>query len=296
MRLFLTVRFALAVLTFAPALLAANSALAQAGALSDLFNESLTDAAGNNIPLPAVRPLVNVPIPESPTAEGPFTITVPAMNIGFTESTATGSGPSDYLHINSYQVIVRSDDEVGLPFRTAVPARVIPASANETFLPVSIFAGSDGDQVTGAAGSDHVTVYVGFFGQANPTPVFDATLPEPTDPLAPERVDFNTAGALFFDLVEPPGEGGSLPVSDYVDFPNGVTGFFISSDNPADFSGLPAPDATVIEDPINGMTVHYSTGFVSDVVPEPGSLVLLGLGLVAIGFSGRRQIVQSAVR
>src|SRR5262249_53554523 len=124
----------------------------------------------------------------------------------------------------------------------------------------------------------------------------DATLPEPTDPLAPERVDFNTAGALFFDLVEPPGEGGSLPVSDYVDFPNGVTGFFISSDNPADFSGLPAPDATVIEDPINGMTVHYSTGFVSDVVPEPCSLVLLGLGLVAIGFSGRRQIVQSAVR
>src|SRR5262249_14430034 len=115
MRLSFTIRFALAVLTFAPALLAANSALAQAGALVSLFNESLTDAAGNNIPLPAVRPLVNVQIPESHTAEGTFTITVPAMNIGFVESTATGSGPSDFLHINSYQVIVRSDDEVGLP-------------------------------------------------------------------------------------------------------------------------------------------------------------------------------------
>jgi PEP-CTERM motif len=56
----------------------------------------------------------------------------------------------------------------------------------------------------------------------------------------------------------------------------------ISSDNPQDFAGLPIPDGSIIEDPVNGTTVQYSLSFVSDTtpVPEPASLVLMGLGAV----------------
>src|SRR5262249_49746619 len=145
--------------------------------------------------------------------------------------------PSDFLHINQYQVIIQSDvNEGGLDRRTAVPAVAIPASANEVFLPVSIFAGSDGNQGTTTTESDHVTIYTGFYGQPNPVPVFERTIVEPLPEGIPEPIIEFSTGPLFFDLLEPDGSG---KVSDYVDLPNGITGYFLSSDNPADFSSQP---------------------------------------------------------
>jgi hypothetical protein len=214
-------------------------------------------------------------------------ISVPGQNILFSNGTA--GAPSDYLHIDPFNVTVTSNLEQPLGLRTAVGAKVIP---NEVFLPVSIFATSDGDQpVTGAQQSDRVTIYTGFFGQANPVPIIDTIVPEPTAETVPEpEVPFAT-GALFFDLLEP-GTAGTGAVSDYVDLPNGITGFFLSSDNPQDFATLPPPDGTIFEDPINGTTLHYSVGFASDTeVPEPSAIVLAGIAAAgAIALAGKRRL------
>jgi hypothetical protein len=156
---------------------------------------------------------------------------------------------------------------------------------NEVFLPVSIFATSDGGQST--ANSDHLQIFTGFFGQPNPVPTTDAIIPEPT-PEGPEpRLPFAT-GALFFDLLQP---NSTSDVSDYVDLPNGITGFFLSSENQADYLGLPTPDGVIPEDPLNGATVHYSVGFASDTeVPEPSSIALAGVGMLGlVGVVGRRR-------
>jgi hypothetical protein len=258
-------------------LIPSRAALGQAGT-SDLLQTTATDP--NNI---NVAPTNTFAIPETAANEGTAVpIQVPAQNILFVNSTTGGS--SDYLHVDSFNVTVTSDFEQQLTLRSALGAKVIPS---EVFLPVSIFASSDGNPSTAGQFSDRVTIYTGFFGQPNPVAIFNAPIPEPTAETVPEdRVSFVTGG-LFFDLLQP---GSMTAVSDYVDLPNGITGFFFSSDNPQDFAGLPV-DGTIIEDPINGTTVHYSVGFSSDTeVPEPSStIVLAGLALVGLVALARRR-------
>jgi hypothetical protein len=67
--------------------------------------------------------------------------------------------------------------------------------------------------------------------------------------------------------------------------------FFISSDNPADYDTLPQVfdiQGRLVEDPDVGGTMIYTLRFVSDVVPEPSSLILLALGFAAV-YSCRRR-------
>jgi hypothetical protein len=284
MRSQVVARSMIAVLLAAVCVLAmSNRALAQAGASSDLLRVSLTTTSAA---APDILPPLEIPIPEG-TPEGTVTAPIiPGVNLLYTELGPTGQ-PSDFLRINQYQVIIQSNLEAPLQRRTAVPAVAIPASAKEAFLPVSNFAGSDGNQPgTANTESDHVTIYTGFYGQLNPVPIFERSIIEPLPEGVTEGfIEFAT-GPLYFDLVEPDGSG----VSDYVDLPNGITGFFLSSDNPSDFqSYIPTANAFVFEDPVTGVEVHYSVGFASDTeVPEPASCALLSLGALALAASGWR--------
>jgi hypothetical protein len=275
----------IAVLLAAVCVLAMSSrALAQVGAPSDLLRVTLTTTSAA---APDIIPPLEIPIPEG-TVEGTVVAPIiPGVNLLYTELSPTGP-PSDFLRINQYQVVIQSNLEAPLPRRTSVPAVVIPASANEAFLPVSIFAGSDGNQPgTGNTESDHVTIYTGFYGQLNPVPVVDKSIIEPLPEGVTEPIIEFATGPLFFDLLEPDGSG----VSDYVDLPNGISGFFLSSDNPSDFqSFIPTVNAFVVEDPLHGVEIHYSVGFASDTeVPEPASCVLLSLGALALAASGWRR-------
>src|SRR5262249_53108188 len=90
-------------------LVVANTALAQAGAPSDLLRitVSTTGATGGDI-----LPPLEFPIPEG-TPEGTVTAPiVPGVNILYTELGPSGP-PSDFLHINQYQVIIQSDVNEG---------------------------------------------------------------------------------------------------------------------------------------------------------------------------------------
>jgi hypothetical protein len=256
-------------------LLPSRAAFGQTAPPSDVLQTTATDPSSNNV----VTPLqIFIPEAPAPNPEGitPISIPVPAQNFLFAHST-TASSPSDYLHIDPFNASVTSDSEQQLPLRPAA-AKVIPS---EVFLPVSIFATSDGNPSVTGTPSDRVEIFSGVFsGQPNPVPIFDMSIAEPTaETAAEDRLNFTT-GPLFFDLLQP---GSTSAVSDYLDLPNGLTGFFLSSDNPQDFASLPAPDGTIIEDPINGTTLHYSVGFASDTeVPEPSAIVLVGMASIGI--------------
>jgi len=272
----------------------ASIALGQAGAVSDITAEFITDHHGTTIGSP-----LSYSISESiPPEPGAITQLFPGLTIDFYEPSAPGSGVppqiSDRLHIDPYQVTVTSDDENPLASRPG--AIVIPASANETFLPFSIFVHSDGDGQ--ASESDHLVITVGYYGPGTGAVVLDLLFPETPDPSA-EGTPFTILGASY-DVLEA-SLTGVTSVSDYFDH-SPITGYFISSDNPADYDPNLIPDGIVIEDglaadPFYGGDLTYSLGFTSDGnVPEPSSVILLGTGAAAILLLGRRRFLSTRRR
>jgi hypothetical protein len=72
-----------------------------------------------------------------------------------------------------------------------------------------------------------------------------------------------------------------------VDDPNGVGATTLNGINDLDeIVGFYATGATVTQ---NGMPVTVTDGFVGTVTPEPGSLILVGLGLLSLGLFDRRR-------
>ena len=184
---------------------------------------------------------------------------------------------------------VASDgNPLGLPPRTANSTR-IPASALETFQPIRIEAKSDGEITANA--SDTLTITVGYFGPGTGTVVFAGVIPEPLPEGVTEPVLGFFIPPMFFDLEEPPIEtGGQLGIiSDYVDLVQGVEVRFISSDDPAIYQGLPPANGFVLENFETGGGVRYTLDFVSDAVPEPASIILLGMGLLSWALIDRRR-------
>jgi hypothetical protein len=177
-------RFAVA-LTFACLLQAYSTALAQSGTQSDSLSLKITDPSGADV----VAPLPPITLPETGVIE-PITVTIPARNIVFTH-TAAGNDVSDYLHIDSFSVNIYSDDETPLTLRGG-PTVIIPATANEAFLPVNIFAHSDGDSTTSGQNSDHVKIFAGDYGQAGQLPVFFQQILEPPEGTTEPSIAFLT--------------------------------------------------------------------------------------------------------
>jgi hypothetical protein len=244
------------------------SKLAMAQTQSDLLFEDIRDHT-DRIVIPGLSFL----IPEGGN-EVPPPIPIPSRTVDFFEPIT--STISDRFRLNAYQVLVQSDDEIGLPRRPN--AILIPASALESFTPLFIAAGSDGD--TGTGESDRLTIAAGVYPGFGGTVLFDQIIPENPNG---EFVPFGPF-VLQFD-VEEVGQPGVI--SDYVDLIN-IQGFFLSSDNPNDEHYQGPFDGFIIEK--NGPEfgkLNYMLNFESDV-PEPTAAFLLGIGVLSVGRTRRR--------
>jgi hypothetical protein len=283
-------------------LLLARFAQAQAGAPSDVLDEVITDHHGNTITLATSPHPISVTIAEpGPGAvEGGIVVTVPPLTIDFHEpASPTGQNISDRLHLDSYQVIIRSDDEAGLTPRSG--SIFIPVAANERFLPVSILAHSDGNNPNGTTmESDHLHIvqgsYTGFPGKLFADVSFAEPVPDGPD--APPRFDFMIPG-ISYDIAEATTGTNSI-ISDYLDH-SPITGYFISSDNQADYDTTIPVDGIVLEDglssdPFYGGDLNFALRFSSDIeVPEPGSIVLLAIGVASVIVTGRKRLLRLAL-
>jgi PEP-CTERM motif len=260
--------------------------------LSDFVELTLTDQNGLDV-VPPMRFIVPEPTGVPDPGEV-ATFTLPAFTIDFLELSATGAQISDRFRINPCEVTVVSIDG---PPRTNIPnLKRIPGAALEIFHPLQIVAFSDGEHPPGTVNlvSDYVRITQGFWNAAlGPgQEVFFQEILEPTSEDVPEpRINF-TAPPAFFDVAEPPIEDptGQL-ISDYVDLPISVAGAFISSDNQDSYVNLPPIGIRgfLVEDPLLGGTLHYDLRFVSHVIPEPASIMLLGIAIVGLGFTTARR-------
>jgi hypothetical protein len=206
-------------------------------------------------------------------------------------------------------VIIRSDDEPnGLTPRSG--AVFIPVDARERFLPVSIFAHSDSEQVTPVTTeSDHLHIVQGAFAGFPGKLFADISIAEPVPPPpdgedSPPRVDF-TIPATMYDIAEAGIPGTNPIISDYLDH-GPITGYFISSDNQSLYDPALPVDGIVLEDglfatdpngpnPFYGGDLNFALRFSSDVeVPEPGSIVLLAVGLASVVAIGRKRFLRCA--
>jgi hypothetical protein len=288
---------------WAGVVLTASFARAQAGAPSDILDEVIIDQHGNTINHP-----ISISIPQGTPAnpEGGIVVTVPPLTIDFhNPNDPTGQNISDRLHIDSYQVTVRSDDETGLAPRSG--STFIPVAANERFLPVSILTHSDGESTAGAnSESDHLHIVQGFYsGQPAALIKVFADVgfaePVPEGPDMPPRFDFAIPPSSY-DVAQAT-TGTNSVISDYLDHSQ-ITGYFISSDNQADYNTALPIDGIVLEDglfatdpngpnPFYGGDFNFALRFSSDTeVPEPGSIVLLALGLGLVAVRGRTRLAR----
>jgi hypothetical protein len=222
-------------------------------------------------------------------AEAPTIFSIPSRDIDFFEE--NGSVRSDRYHLDGFNVTITSDNNPsGLAPRTA--AIRVPASAGENFVPLRVVVSSDTRSSTpGTAPSDAVRVVQAVGGGAALQVVIDTSkmtpnpFAEPADEATSERFNF-TIPAVMFDLEEPPSEtGGRLGViSDYFDLP-AIQGFFLSSQNSQDYSGLLNPNGQINETEDEGAELSYDLRFDSNDFdsPEPGPIVLLSTGLLSVG-------------
>ncbi|MGA2443401.1 MAG: PEP-CTERM sorting domain-containing protein [Tepidisphaeraceae bacterium] len=284
-------------LTFIPGLARAQSAPA-----SDYLLEILLGGQGQD---PSQWPGIsanitnaqNFSIPETPT-EGNFIYqaNVAARDFDLYEAPPAQYSPiSDRLHIDPFTVNIESDSDTttgqDIPLPRRPGAVLIPASALESFFPVSVTVTSDGDQSGTGSQSDSIEITQGgYLDQVTGTGVtgnvvMNQVIPEPGFDPSSEIVPF-TIPAISFDVEEPGSTGGAV-ISDYVDMPY-ITGEFISSDFLSDYPPLPnGPNMAIYESAITGGGYDWSMGFSSDV-PEPGSIALLGSTLL-FGFVRRRR-------
>jgi hypothetical protein len=248
---------------------------------SDRLFEGITDHTG--APVAPARTL-SYTIPEG--AEGPMIFAFPALTVDFYEP-LTPPTISDRFHFDPYTVSVQSDDNpAGLPRRPG--AILIPFAALETFTGMYIAGGSDGNMPPGPD-SDRLTITVGSYAGFAGTTLLDLILPE-----GGKGGEFAPFGALsvLFDVEEPnEGQPGWQPgiVSDYVDILD-LTGFFLSSDDPTNPHYQGPPNGIIIEkDAIEWGRLDYRLNFQSDVVPAPGTLLVLGMGMIPALLPARRR-------
>jgi len=260
---------------------------AQVGAIeSDYLEVTLTDQNGT-----AVLPALHLPIPEpaDPTDPGepPMTFIIPSVTVDFMEAVGPALTISDRFHVNDIDITVLSAN-----LMPRANATRIPGQALERFLPVQIVAFSDGESAAGTnSPSDVVRIRTGIWDPTlGPgTLVFDQALTEPTAEQLDEPALNFAVQPILFDVAEPPAEGPTgQVVSDYVNM-GPVTGFFISSDDPTHYAGLPPANATLTEDVLKGGSLTYTIRFVSDAVPEPASFGLCSVAVCGLGAIARRR-------
>ncbi len=264
--------------TFAPA---------QTGTFSDSLSEAVVDLAGANVPL--APPTVSFPIPEGQEPVD-LVFPLPGRQIDFVEETPVTNIISDRLSISPYEVRVASDPNPGgLPPRTN--AIRIPASALESFLPLSILAKSDGNAANPVQElSDSLTITLGSYGPGTGTVIFSEVIPEPLPEGVTEPVLGFVIPPTLFDIVEPPGETGGVDgiISDYVDLLTQIEVRFISSDDPALYANLPPAQGFIVESITAGGGIHYYLDFRSDAIPEPCAIGLIGVAATALVTLRRR--------
>jgi hypothetical protein len=247
---------------------------------SDTLSLTILDHTGR-----VVAPGALVSLPEG--METPTTVTFGGMgglNVMFTEF--PNRTISDYFHLDPYSMIFTSDPNPGsLPRRDG--AILIPREAMETFRPVSVSARSDGN--IGGVPSDVVTVTLGawgaFPGGGSPGIAFTFSVPD-----IGEGPDFFTFSVppMFFDIEEPPietGDPANIHISDYLDIVTNISGYLLSSDNPADYQDqhmYPPTPFFVDEKATNDQELFCGVTFSSDVIPTPtaGSMVVVVAGLL----------------
>lgn len=259
------------------------------GQISDRLYEGITDHM--MAPVAPARTL-SYTFPEG--AEGPMFRAFPALTVDFYEPTTPPNLPriSDRFHFEPYTVRVESDDTAALPRRAG--AILIPFSALETFTAMYIAGGSDGDVIPGGPDSDRLTIVFGSYAGFAGTTFLDMILPEAGK--GSESATFTFSA--FFDVEEPDeGQPGWHPglISDYVDILD-LTGFFLSSDSPGQYDPNMLVNGTITEklsspgDPNSEWgRLDYRLNFESDVVPGPGTLLVLGMGLVPGLLPARRR-------
>ncbi len=266
--------------------LVSRMASAQVGP-SDTMTETITDM-GTGLPVPIVfgPPPVVVSILEG-SAEPVVAMTMPARQFDFIEGFGPNQGHlSDRLTISPYDIRIQSDsDPGGLPPGGPGVIR-IPAAANETFQPIRIEAFSDGEQPNGTA-SDLLTITLGYYGPGTGSVVFSGVIPEAPEGTPEPPLTF-TIPLTLFDIEEPLAETGGVPgvISDYFDILSEVQVQFISSD---DLQTSPVTNGFVTELTTGG-GVLYAINFTSDAVPEPTSLGLLSVALLAAGMFVHRRV------
>jgi hypothetical protein len=284
-----TVRLCTTFALFAALFVIPRVASAQAGGTSDTLSETILDltpgAAG---PITITPPFASFTFPEA-TESFDTVVSLPGREINFLE--AETQSRSDRFSIAPYQVRVASDaNPNGLARRDN--ATLIPASALESFLPLSIVARSDGESTNQTQGSDSLTILIGYFGPGTGSVVFSGLIPQPPEGVAETPLVF-VIPPTSFDIEEPTAETGGVQgkISDYLDIITQIEVRFISSDDQSVYG--PAFGA-VQENIQTGGGLNYALEFRSDAVPEPASYILLSIVLSSLALIGGRQSLRVA--
>jgi hypothetical protein len=171
---------------------------------------------------------------------------VPALTIDFVE----GGKISDRFHFNAFTVTVTSDEEEPLPDRRGMPIM------SEKFDLLSFIFASDTNPTPQGGRSDSYGIGVGKPAQVNQFLIEPAM--ENQAERAPIKID-----PTRFNVME---KGGGI--SDYVDLGR-VTGYFLSSDNQADYNPNLHVDARIPEQ--GGGLMTYDLIF-NSAVSEPATI------------------------